>query len=112
MARITGKPLRSKGLARWQLWLWFWGMLITTIPWYIAGLMGQPRRVAEFDYSIPFVARTAVLVDISVIGGLILPSSAILFIIVLVRSHGRENGHRAAAVCAGGQSAGAGPAAR
>ena len=59
--RITGKPLRSKGLARWQLWLWFWGMLITTIPWHIAGLMGQPRRVAEFDYSIPFVARTAVL---------------------------------------------------
>ena len=85
--RITGKPLRSKGLARWQLWLWFWGMLITTIPWHIAGLMGQPRRVAEFDYSIPFVARTAVLVDISVIGGLILLSSAILFIIVLVRSH-------------------------
>ena len=85
--RITGKPLRSKGLAHWQLWLWFWGMLITTIPWHIAGLMGQPRRVAEFDYSIPFVARTAVLVDISVIGGLILLSSAILFIIVLVRSH-------------------------
>ena len=85
--RITGKPLRSKGLARWQLWLWFWGMLITTIPWHIAGLMGQPRRVATFDYDIPFVARTAALVDISVIGGLILLSSAILLIIVLVRSH-------------------------
>jgi cytochrome c oxidase subunit 1 len=85
--RITGKPLRSKTLARWQLWLWFWGMLITTIPWHIAGLMGQPRRVATFDYSIPFVARTAALVDISVIGGLILLSSAILLIIVLVRSH-------------------------
>jgi cytochrome c oxidase subunit I len=85
--RITGKPLRSKTLARWQLWLWFWGMLITTIPWHIAGLMGQPRRVAAFDYNIPFVARTAALVDISVIGGLILVSSAILLIIVLVRSH-------------------------
>ena len=85
--RITGKPLRSKTLARWQLWLWFWGMLITTIPWHIAGLMGQPRRVANFDYSIPFVARTAALVDISVVGGLILLSSAILLIIVLVRSH-------------------------
>ena len=85
--RITGKPLRSKTLACWQLWLWFLGMLITTIPWHIAGLMGQPRRVAAFDYNIPFVARTAVLVDISVIGGLILLSSAILLIIVLVRSH-------------------------
>ena len=39
--RITGKPLRSKRLACWQLWLWFWGMLITTIPWHIAGLMGS-----------------------------------------------------------------------
>ena len=62
-------------------------MLITTIPWHIAGLMGQPRRVANFDYNIPFVARTAALVDISVIGGLILLSSAILLIFVLVRSH-------------------------
>src|SRR5215831_18563378 len=85
--RITGKPLRSKTLACWQLWLWFWGMLITTIPWHIAGLKGQPRRVAAFDYNIPFVARTAALVDISVIGGLILLSSAILLIIVLARSH-------------------------
>jgi cytochrome c oxidase subunit 1 len=34
--RITGKPLRSKELARWQLWLWFWGMMIVSIPW-IAG---------------------------------------------------------------------------
>src|SRR6476659_3053363 len=29
--RITGKPLRSKGLARSQLWLWFLGMMVTTI---------------------------------------------------------------------------------
>src|ERR1700738_3943035 len=56
--RITGKPLRSKAWARWQLWLWFWGMMITTIPWHIIGLMGEPRRVAIFDYSDPFVART------------------------------------------------------
>ena len=85
--RITGKPLQSKRLARWQLWLWFVGMLITTIPWHIAGLMGQPRRVAIFDYSIPMVARTGPLVIISVIGGFILLLSAILLIVVLVRSH-------------------------
>ena len=84
--RITGKPLRSKALARWQLWLWFWGMMITTIPWHITGLMGQPRRVAIFDYSDPFVARTGPLVIISVIGGLILLVSAILLIVILVRS--------------------------
>jgi cytochrome c oxidase subunit 1 len=89
--RITGKALRSKRLACRQLWLWFWGMLITTIPWHIAGLMGQPRRVAIFDYSIPFVARMAPLVIISVIGGLVLLTSAILLITVLVRSQLSES---------------------
>jgi cytochrome c oxidase subunit I len=85
--RITGKPLRSKALARWQLWLWFSGMLITTIPWHIAGILGQPRRVAVFDYSLPFVARTAALVDLSVAGALILLVSAILLLVILVGSH-------------------------
>lgn len=83
---ITGKPLRSKRLACWQLWLWFWGMLIVTVPWHITGLMGQPRRVAVFDYSDPFVARTAPLVVASVIGALFLLASAVLLIFVLVRS--------------------------
>jgi cytochrome c oxidase subunit I len=85
--RITGKPLRSKRLARAQLWLWFWGMLITTIPWHIAGLMGQPRRVAAFDYADPLIARMGPLVIMSVIGGVILLSSATLLIAILVRSH-------------------------
>src|SRR5713226_4405404 len=85
--RITGKPLRSKQLARWQLWLWFWGMLITTIPWHIAGLMGQPRRIAIFDYALPFNARMAPLVVTSVIGGFVLLISAVLLIVVLARSH-------------------------
>jgi cytochrome c oxidase subunit 1 len=85
--RITGKPLRSKRLACAQLWLWFWGMLITTIPWHIAGLMGQPRRVAAFDYADPLMARMGPLVVISVIGGVILLGSAILLIVILARSH-------------------------
>src|SRR6267154_5594650 len=88
--RITGKPLRSKGLACAQLWLWFWGMLITTIPWHIAGLMGQPRRVATFDYTDPLIAPMSPLVIISVFGGFILLSAAILLIVILVRSHGGE----------------------
>jgi cytochrome c oxidase subunit 1 len=85
--RITGKPLRSKRLACWQLWLWFSGMLIVTIPWHIAGLMGEPRRVAILDYSIPVIARTAPLVVISVVGGFILLLAAILLIVILLRSH-------------------------
>ena len=84
--RITGTTLRFKALARLQLWLWFWGMLVTTVPWHVAGLMGQPRRVATFDYSDPLIAPMAPLVITSVIGGLILLTSAILLIVILVRS--------------------------
>jgi cytochrome c oxidase subunit I len=85
--RITGKPLHSKRLACWQLWLWFSGMLIVTIPWHVAGLMGEPRRVAILDYSIPVIARTAPLVVISVVGGFVLLFAAILLIVILLRSH-------------------------
>jgi cytochrome c oxidase subunit I len=85
--KVTGKPLRSEHLARWQLWLWFSGMMIAAIPWHITGLMGEPRRVAVFDYNDPFNARMAPLVIISVVGGLILLLSAILLIVTLVRSH-------------------------
>src|ERR1700688_659658 len=85
--RITGRSLSSRRLARWQLWLWFWGMLITTIPWHIAGLMGQPRRVAIFDYADPLIARMGPLVIVSVFGGLILLLSAVLLIVILIRSH-------------------------
>jgi cytochrome c oxidase subunit 1 len=85
--RITRKPLRSKALARWQLWLWFAGIMLLTIPWHITGVMGEPRRVAVFDYRDPFLAPMVPLVIISVIGGLILLVSAILLITILVRSH-------------------------
>jgi cytochrome c oxidase subunit I len=85
--RITGRPLHSKRLACWQLWLWFSGMLIVTIPWHVTGLMGEPRRVAILDYSIPVIARTAPLVVISVVGGFILLLAAILLIVILLRSH-------------------------
>jgi len=84
--RITSKPLRSKRLARWQLWLWFIGMMVMTIPWHITGLMGQPRRVAIFDFSDPLLAPMVPLAILSVVGGFFLLLSAILFITVLVRS--------------------------
>jgi cytochrome c oxidase subunit I len=84
---ITGKPLFSKPLARLQLWLWFLGMLVTTIPWHITGLMGQPRRVAAFDYSDPLIAKMGSMVTVSAIGGLILLVSALLLIFILLQSH-------------------------
>jgi cytochrome c oxidase subunit 1 len=88
--QLTGRALRSKRLARWQLWTWFWGMLILTVPWHVAGLLGQPRRVAVFDYTMPVVARWAAWVDVSVAGGAVLLISALLLVIALLRSQGGE----------------------
>jgi cytochrome c oxidase subunit I len=86
LPRLLGRPLVSKRLACVQLWLWFWGILVTTIPWHIAGLMGEPRRYAIFDYSDPVVAKMAPLVTLSVIGALIVFSSVLLFFYVLLRT--------------------------
>ena len=42
---VTGHKIFSKKMALWQLWLWFIGMWVTTMPWHYLGIIGQPRRV-------------------------------------------------------------------
>ena len=93
---LTGRPLRSAKLACVQLWLWFIGMLVVTLPWHVVGLMGQPRRMAYYDYSNPALAAEGPLVTASAIGGFILLLSAALVIIVLLRSQGGEKAEPAA----------------
>jgi cytochrome c oxidase subunit 1 len=83
---LTGRALRSPRLARWQLWTWFSGILLTTIPWHVTGLMGQPRRAAIFDYRMPLMSRMVPLVDLSVLGGFVLVGSALLLAFILIRS--------------------------
>ena len=51
--RLTGRPLAAPRLVRLQLWTWFIGMLLTTLPWHVVGVMGQPRRMAYYDYTDP-----------------------------------------------------------
>lgn len=85
--QLTGRALSSAKLMRWQLWLWFIGMMVTTFPWHYAGILGMPRRMAYFDYSDPAIAPEAITVDLSFVGALILVASAVLFFIVLARGH-------------------------
>ena len=85
---LTGHPLRSARLACWQLWLWFVGMLVVTLPWHAVGLMGQPRRMAYYDWSDPALAAQGHLVSASAVGGFILLVSAVLLIVILLRSQG------------------------
>ncbi|BAN25508.1 cbb3-type cytochrome c oxidase subunit I [Caballeronia insecticola] len=84
---LTGRALLSVKLMRWQLWLWFIGMIVLTFPWHFVGILGMPRRMAFYDYNDPEIAAQGLSVAISVLGALILLASAVLFFIVLVKGH-------------------------
>ncbi len=62
-------------------------MLIVTLPWHLVGIMGQPRRMAYFDFTDPALAPQAIWVSVSAIGGFVLVFSAILLLGVLLASH-------------------------
>jgi cytochrome c oxidase subunit I len=77
--RLTGREHPSRGLLRLQLWLWFIGMMVMTLPWHWLGLQGQWRRVANFNYADPIIAGWGPLVILSLGGGFVLLLSALLF---------------------------------
>jgi cytochrome c oxidase subunit 1 len=90
--RLTGRLANADGLAwqRRQLWLWAVGMMVMTLPWHWLGLNGQWRRVAHFDYDDPLIAWWGDWVDVSLLGGIMLLVSAVLFIRNLAILHGRQ----------------------
>ncbi len=81
---LTGRTLLSTRAMTAQLWLWFVGMMVTTLPWHGLGLEGQWRRVAAFNYADPVIAAWGPWVIVSVIGGLLLVVSALMFVWNLV----------------------------
>ena len=62
-------------------------MLVLSLPWHWVGLLGQPRRMAYFDYRHPALEPQAWTVTMSTFGGLILVVSALLFVVILARAH-------------------------
>jgi cytochrome c oxidase subunit I len=76
----------SPRLIRTQLWLWFVGMLVLTLPWHWVGVLGMPRRMAYYDYSHPALQPQAWTVTASTLGGLLLVVSALLFVFILGRA--------------------------
>jgi cytochrome c oxidase subunit 1 len=93
---LTGREFASRRALNTQLWLWFIGMMVMTLPWHYLGLQGQWRRVAEFDYSNPIIAAWGPWVIVSLVGGGILLVSAVLFIVNLSSPY-RENAAAASA---------------
>ena len=79
-----------QGLVKAQLWLWFVGMLVLSMPWHLVGLLGMPRRMAYYDYSNPALHPQAWTVTASTIGGLVLVMSALIFVYVLATARRRD----------------------
>jgi len=82
---LTGRAAPSLAAQRVQLWLWFVGMLVMTLPWHYLGLQGQWRRVATFNYADPIIAGWGPWVVVSLVGGLILLVSGLLFVYNLLQ---------------------------
>ena len=82
--KITGRELLSKGMAVTQLWLWTIGMLVTTLPWHVLGLLGQPRRISSAPYDSPLVEAWNPHEVAMIVGGAILVFSALLLILNLL----------------------------
>ncbi len=85
--RFTGRRLHSKGLANAQLWLWFAGIYVLTVPWHYQGLLWMPRRVAHTPYDPQLVARWRPSGEIMLVGGALMVLSTLLFLYNLLRSH-------------------------
>ena len=85
--RLTGREFPTMRPLLLQLWLWFIGMMVMTLPWHYTGLQGQWRRVAAFDYSDPLIASWGPWVIVSLIGGIILTISAFIFVANLAGLH-------------------------
>jgi cytochrome c oxidase subunit 1 len=86
--KMTGKVLYSTKLALTQLWFWFIGMLVLTLPWHQLGLAGQPRRISSTPYDDSLV-QSWIPAEIAMIaGGVILFMAALMLVYNLLKTHG------------------------
>jgi cytochrome c oxidase subunit 1 len=88
--QLTGCAPLSAGLVKWQIWLWFIGMMVLSMPWHLVGLLGMPRRMAYYDYTHPEIQPQAWTVTVSAIGGFILLASGILLVYTLATARRKE----------------------
>jgi len=86
--KMTGKQLHSTRLALTQLWLWFIGMLVLTLPWHVLGLDGQPRRISSTPYDQVLVDKWQPNEIAMIVGGIILLVSALMLVYNLMKTHG------------------------
>jgi cytochrome c oxidase subunit I len=87
--QLTGCAPLSPRLLKLQIWLWFVGMMVLSMPWHLVGLLGMPRRMAYYDYTHPALHPQAWTVTVSAIGGFTLLASGIVFVYILATARKR-----------------------
>jgi cytochrome c oxidase subunit 1 len=87
--QLTGCGPLPQRLVKAQIWLWFVGMMVLSMPWHWVGLLGMPRRMAYYDFSHPDIHPQAWTVIASTIGGALLVISAFILVYVLASAHRR-----------------------
>jgi cytochrome c oxidase subunit 1 len=85
--QMTGNRLYSVGLARLQLWLWFAGITLLTLPWHYLGLLWMPRRTASLPYAAEIVQQWQPWMDLMAVAGVMLVIAALLFVWNLLQTH-------------------------
>lgn len=85
--QLTGRFAPSATQMRVQLWSWFMGIMVMTLPWHALGLFGQPRRVSTFDYSMPQIAWWGPWTLVSTAGGAIMLIGALHFVWILTTAY-------------------------
>jgi cytochrome c oxidase subunit 1 len=87
LPQIRGTRLRLQPMAQVQPYLWLLGMTFFSFPNHITGLMGLPRRVYDAGYAgAPQAVAWSSLTAISAAGGVIVFTSALLFVLVAVKT--------------------------
>ena len=86
--KMSGKALYSTKLAVYQLWFWFIGMLVLTLPWHQLGIAGQPRRISSTPYDESLVQSWIASELAMIAGGLVLVVSALMLVYNLLKTHG------------------------
>ena len=86
--KMSGKALYSTKLACSQLWFWFIGMLVLTLPWHQLGIAGQPRRISSTPYDESLVQSWITAELAMIAGGVLLVISALMLVFNLLKTHG------------------------
>ncbi len=85
--QLTGNRLVGRGIALFQVVLWFVGIVIMTNAMYRGGLIGMPRRTAEpeyegFNYEVAAGSVGELNAQVA-LGGILLFVSAMIFLVLM-----------------------------